>query len=320
MRYALLRSVVFVLGAFAVAVAIYFVLQAVAGGLGAFSPDSADRRTAGPPVSREQRAAANAAAQSTERVDSPVQIRIRSPEAAPGLKNDSSGPLFVEMNMAPGATSSRCLSVTNVGVQLAEVRFFGAIADAGLASHVSLLVEAGKGARDESCTGFAGAPLYEGSLSDLSSSHRTFATGISAPELVYPNESLSFRLTQRLNETSPQGVRASARFGWEARGAGAPSPLQKGRDPLAYHTGKEAPPAAETRPERSIPSIVMDAAVEVAKRGWTWMILLAFVVGFLIVQDRIDRRDPRLAGARVRPEPDIAFADARTPADMEAKP
>jgi hypothetical protein len=36
--------------------------------------------------------------------------------------------------------------------------------------------------------------------------------------------------------------------------------------------------------------------------------LLVIVVAFLMIQDRIDRRDPKLALAPVYAEPDLAFA------------
>ena len=239
--------------------------------------------------------------------DPPVQLHIRSPEAAPDLTNDSAGPLFIETNMAPGTTSTRCVAVTNIGLQMADIRLFATVADKGLGPHVSFMIEAGDGGGYGDCARFAGTLVFRGSLAQFAANHRDFATGIAAPERVYPNESVSFRLTQRLEGSSPQGVTAVARFGWEARGAGAPSPL-RGRDAFS-HRGKEALHPAKQEAGRNLPQIVLKVSAEVAKRGWSWIVLLGLVIVFLVIQDRIDRRDPRLAGARVYPEPELPFGD-----------
>lgn len=241
----------------------------------------------------------------------PVQIRIRSPEAAPGLSNDSAGPLFIETNMAPGDTSTRCVSVTNVGVQLADVRMFGVVTDHGLADHLGFIVEA---SNDPSigCDAFAGKEIFRGSLARLADRHGDYGTGITLSQRVYPQESVSFRMTQWLEGTSPQGVTAQARFGWEARGAGAPSPLRAGRDPLSYQARSPGNIAPDPGDGHGVARMILDAAITIAKRGWSWVILLLLVIAFLVVQDRIDRRDPRLAGARVHPEPDLYFPDDPT--------
>ena len=41
--------------------------------------------------------------------------------------------------------------------------------------------------------------------------------------------------------------------------------------------------------------------------------LLVLVFAFLLVQDRIDRRDPKLAAAPLEPEPDLEFGPALEP-------
>ncbi len=237
----------------------------------------------------------------------PMQIRIRSPEAAPGLVNDAAGALFIETNMAPGTTSTRCVAVKNIGQQLGDVRLFSIVNDKGLAPHLSFVIEAGTGGSDGDCEGFKGTEIYRGSLAQLASGHRDFGTGLKAPQHVYPNESVAFRLTQTLAESSPQAATAEARFAWESHGAGAPSHLT-GRDPLP-HQEIAAPKRRPHAVGRSVAQVVLEAATEAVKRGWSFMALLGLVVLFLVIQDRIDRRDPRLAGARVHPEPDMPFTD-----------
>ena len=297
------RTALFIVGALAIALAIALVLGSL-GGVWTLLNGPQATTEGGDSVTGS--APGSAGSDGADR--SAVQIRIRSPEAAPGLKNDSAGPLFVEANMAPGSTSSRCVSVTNVGVQIGEVRLFGHVEDQGISRHISFAVEAKEGAVGGACDTFKGREIFRGSLAELAGRHTDFTSGVRTPILVYPNESLSYRLTQQLEESSPQGVRARARFTWEAHGAGAPSPLRGGRDPLSYQARPDEP-GAEPALERSIPEIALDVTVAIVKRGWTWVLLLALVVAFLIVQDRIDRRDPRLALARVHPESDLLFED-----------
>jgi hypothetical protein len=236
----------------------------------------------------------------------PMQIRIRSPQAAPDLTNDAEGPLFVETNMAPGTTSTRCVAVSNAGLQLADIRLFSTMRDSGLGSSVSFLIEAGTGGAYGDCAGFKGVEIFRGTLSELTSKHRNYATGLRAPETVYPDESVSYRLTQRLDTTSPQGAAAQARFGWESHGAGAPSPLD-GRDPLVRQRPLDPTVRRPHAVGRSVAQAVLETAKDIAKKGWAWIGLLGLVVLYLLVQDRIDRRDPRLAGALVHPEPDLPF-------------
>jgi hypothetical protein len=56
-----------------------------------------------------------------------------------------------------------------------------------------------------------------------------------------------------------------------------------------------------------IAQVVAGVAEEVAERTAFPAGLALMMVGFFAVQDRIDRRDPKLALAPVHAEPDIAF-------------
>jgi hypothetical protein len=305
------RTAMFIIGSLAIALAITLVLGSLGG---IWTLLGGPQATTGDATGADGTGSNGAGSAGSDGADgSAVQIRIRSPEAAPGLKNDSAGPLFVEENMAPGSTSTKCVSVTNVGVQIGEVRMFGSVEDHGLARHISFSVDAAEGAMGQGgvggrCEAFKGSEIYRGTLSDLAGRHNDFKTGVRTPVLLYPNESLGFRLTQTLEASSPQGVKARARFTWEAHGAGAPSPLRDGRDPLSYQA-RPAQPGAEAAIERSVPEIALDVTVAIARRGWTWVLLLALAIAFLVVQDRVDRRDPRLALAKVHPEPDLFFDD-----------
>jgi hypothetical protein len=260
---------------------------------------------------------------------SPIELRIRSPQVAPGLTDDASGPLFVEMNMTPGTTSTSCVAVTNVGPSAADVRMYGAMTDAGLARHVLLTIDAGEGGQYGDCSSFRGQEIFDGSLHEFATSHREFRSGLRTPVVVGPEESISFRLTQQLNEVAPQGRGARARFDWEARASSepdvtsrpsgvpqvrapndvAPHPATVDRDPVpvAPDSGNASGPRAEAKDAPGGLELAVKVITEVAKRGWVLVFLLLLVGLFLFVQDRIDRRDPKLARARVYPDPDLSF-------------
>ena len=65
----------------------------------------------------------------------------------------------------------------------------------------------------------------------------------------------------------------------------------------------EAPPSALERLGR--------LAVEASKKAAFPLVLLLVVGLFLVLQDRIDRKDPKLALAPVYPDPDLPFSSAR---------
>jgi hypothetical protein len=58
----------------------------------------------------------------------------------------------------------------------------------------------------------------------------------------------------------------------------------------------------------NVPTLMVRNAPAVATRSSFPVALILIVVAFLVVQDRIDRKDPKLALAPVYAEPDLAFA------------
>jgi hypothetical protein len=59
-----------------------------------------------------------------------------------------------------------------------------------------------------------------------------------------------------------------------------------------------------------IPDVVISSVKETIRRPTFPLLLVAIMIVFLLLQDRIDRRDPKLAGAPVGVEPDLTFGPA----------
>jgi hypothetical protein len=67
---------------------------------------------------------------------------------------------------------------------------------------------------------------------------------------------------------------------------------------------------------RSLPARLGQFGTGVARQSGFPIVLILLIVLFLAVQDRLDRRDPKLALAPMHPEPDLPFDDHdRSPAD-----
>jgi hypothetical protein len=62
-----------------------------------------------------------------------------------------------------------------------------------------------------------------------------------------------------------------------------------------------------TTPPANLPALLQRAGPGVAAKAAFPMLLLLIVVAFLLVQDRIDRKDPKLALAPTHAEPDLPF-------------
>ena len=257
--------------------------------------------------------------------DSPVQIQIRSPHGAPVLVNDAGAPMFMELNMRPGGSATNCVTVSNTGPQRADVRFYATSGDQGLAKYVTFVVEAGSGGSFRNCGAFNGTTIFRGPLAEMASEHTNFTTGIGTPAAILVGYSTTFRFTATLTGTPPQGARATASFLWEARAASpTPSELVGQGNPLAGASagdgvGLVAPSGRAGEGGRSISQLVIHIVGEVAKRGWIWLLLLIAVALFLFIQDRIDRRDPKLAHARVYPDSDLPFESRVASADSETR-
>ena len=293
--------------------------------------------------------------------------------------DDSAKAMFDAEALPPGEPVARCLEVSYEGEGPATLRLYGTATGTGLAPHLSLLIEQGRGGGFASCAGFTGRPVYTGTLADFTARHADFASGL--PLSTVPGSApVTYRFTAVVADVrEAQGRKAAADIWWEARSSGpddTPPPTQEPspapttdepvpptaeptRSPEATRTPSTtrtpaAPPAptakpsatssptpVATPPTTAVPEFSPPAHVGLVpakKKGddqgalasagqrlrrlfdWTasfaaegtkqaafpgLLILLAFL--FLLVQDRIDRRDPKLALAPVHADPDLTF-------------
>ncbi len=96
------------------------------------------------------------------------------------------------------------------------------------------------------------------------------------------------------------------------RGTDTQVPRGPGRNgPSVAAPGRGSVPAARpllpTPDLNQVPSIIGKAITDLGRRPTIPLVLLSVVVGFLLLQNRIDRRDPKLAEAPVGAEPELEF-------------
>ena len=227
-------------------------------------------------------------------------------------------PILRLENARPGQSDSGCVVLAYAGPGPASVRLYGRTTGTGLDRHVRLTVTRGTISQTAagSCRGFApdatnylGAGpgvLFRGTLRRFADSS---SEGNPDPVQAYrklwaPGESHAYKLTVSLTAgNAAQGLRAGQTFTWAAEsrpfgvdGTGGFSGSSGGSDgsPLRDALARMLKDLAQT-------------TRAVAEASAFPLLLLLLVLVFLIVQDRIDRRDPKLALAPVYPDPDLPF-------------
>ena len=103
----------------------------------------------------------------------------------------------------------------------------------------------------------------------------------------------------RLSDSRPRGTAPSTAA--PNRPAAAPS------KPDPKPSGNSNPLLPEDFVDAPVPDVIKDVAIGTFKRPTLPLALLAIVVLFLLAQNRIDRRDPKLAAAPVDAEPELDF-------------
>jgi len=136
------------------------------------------------------------------------------------LNNDASSALFTAANLAPGATGSNCIKVTNTSTLPTTTKLYSAVgAQAGLNTYLTVTVTQGTGGAFGSCTGFtadaSGSQIYTGTLANLISTRSSFANG--AVTSVASGGNKTFKIDYSLSATAPQATQGSATFTWEAQ-------------------------------------------------------------------------------------------------------
>jgi hypothetical protein len=224
--------------------------------------------------------------------------------AAPTLELRDGGRAALSLvNAGPGDSAAGCVVVAYRGEEPARVRLYGATRGTGFERYLDLLVE-----RGASCAAFRRETVvFRGTLEQFPDS----AQG-AIDEDWKPNEARAYRFeVQVRDDEAAQGLTARQTFTWVATGDSAPEPAPGATAPPA--AGVPAPPGVDGL--RELLTKIARVAGEVGKRSAFPSSLLMLVVGFLSVQNRIDRRDPKLALAPVYPTPDLPFDPPEDGAD-----
>ncbi len=232
--------------------------------------------------------------------------------AAPALELRDGGKASVSLADArPGDSATGCVILTYRGEESARVRLFGATSGTGFDRYLDLRVDRGK-----SCASFRPVDVaYEGTLEGFPDSLRT-----AIDESWRANETRAYRFhVQVQDDESAQGLTARQTFTWVATGeSDKPAPSQPGATaPPAMTGGGLIPVPPSPQGLRELLEKIAKVAVEVGKRSAFPSSLLMLVLGFLSVQNRIDRRDPKLALAPVYPTPELPFSPPAEGGDDE---
>ncbi len=261
----------------------------------------------------------------------PVNAANPDPSTAVALVDDDGGlAMFDERDMAPGEASTACIAIAAEGSADAgrEVALTADLTRADLAPYLHLTIEAGRTGSFGNCASFTGRTIWSGPLADMPT---VAETGIATGWRPARQNRAVFRFTAVVaGSAAAQKRTAEASFNWTLVSELAAAPPVAPRRPKPV-TRKEQPPAPPAGPAVVVPNgrpdvltapplragpnlaeKILNAAVAVAKtvvgvlkQGHFPLILLAIIAGFLAVQGKLDRRDPKLALARVRGE----FAD-----------
>ncbi len=218
-----------------------------------------------------------------------------------------------------------------------------AAAPGALDQYLDVDVERGSGGSHGNCSGFAGTPMFSGTLAEFLRTGDSDESAIPAWTASEAEPSRAFRISVALRDVpQAEGQTASVNFEWSAPGEEEPVKPADPSDPETPATppvaeadpkpkvespaepeaprrdsptpsggggahdsiggGGGAPPAAD---EKSFLDSVKDVAVGAGKRIAfpSFLALLGFL--FILLQNRLDRRDPKLAMAPLNKDDDL---------------
>lgn len=140
------------------------------------------------------------------------------------LTDDDAGvAMFSLTGLVPGATATRCITVTYGGSATAAVRLFVPASSGALRGDLDLVIQEGTGGSFASCTGFtSSSTLYTGTLLTAATNNAAYGSGWSLWQPTGAAQSRTYRFTYTLNAATAdaqQGASATATFQWEARTA-----------------------------------------------------------------------------------------------------
>lgn len=215
--------------------------------------------------------------------------------AAPVLELTERGSAVLSLEDAkPGDSASGCLRLTYRGSEPARVLLYGTTTGTGFDRYLELKVE-----RGVSCKG--GRPVYDGTLEDFPD-----APAGAIEESWMPDDSYMYRFAISVrDDNAAQGLTARQAFTWATDGH--LEDVQEKSDESQPSTLAK-PPGLDGLGE--LLRQIAHVAAEVGRRSAFPTGLLVLVFTFLALQNRIDRRDPKLALAPVHPTPDLPFGGA----------
>jgi hypothetical protein len=136
--------------------------------------------------------------------------------------DDAGAVLFSASGLRPGATQTRCITVTSTGSAPSVIRLYGTgrTTSKSLSSQLTLVVSAGTGGSAASCVGFVPtSTVYRGTLASFPTS---YASGVGSWTTAggTAGETTTYQLTYTLAASAPvsaQGGTAAVAFTWEAQ-------------------------------------------------------------------------------------------------------
>jgi hypothetical protein len=264
----------------------------------------------------------------------PVRAAPVEGTSAVDLHDDDGGAaLFGSDGLHPGRLDTACVALSTAGPAAPsdEVRLSAEVSNADLAPYLMLTVERGSAGAFGNCASFTGEPLWSGTLAEFPV---TASSGIITgwrPGLV---DRAIYRFTVTVaDDARAQQRSAAATFVWtldQTAEATAPAAPTLGPPPAGPVTA--APPSASDAPSStpapalpasgeaqpraddviqapplpvgpsSIEEVleqVAETVLSIAQNGHFPAALVGVLVAFLTLQGAVDRRDPKLALARL---------------------
>ncbi|MGY1811287.1 hypothetical protein [Blastococcus sp. SYSU D00820] len=135
--------------------------------------------------------------------------------------DDAGTALFTVTGLRPGASSTRCITVTSTGSAPSAVRLYGTgrTTSRSLSAQIRLAVVVGTGGSSATCSGFSpSAELYRGTLAAFPAAG--YGTGVGGWNPAGGTESRTYQVTYSLPAdaaASAAGGSASLGLTWEAR-------------------------------------------------------------------------------------------------------
>jgi hypothetical protein len=218
--------------------------------------------------------------------------------ATPVLELHDRGSAVLSLeNAKPGDSATGCVRLTYRGAEDARVLLYGTTIGTGFDRYLELTITSGP-----SCAR-AGKSVFDGTLAAFPDS-----PGDALAESWSPDEARAYRFSLSVRDDNrAQGLTARQTFTWSTRGELDSAPPRRTDEPDADAGILAEPPGLDGL--RKVLQQIAQVAAEVGKRSAFPSGLLVLVMTFLALQNRIDRKDPKLALAPVHATPDLPFGD-----------